>query len=74
MNLQKVLLKGCQHLGMLKPGNLAATFSSPDKYLNNHITIPNHNPIRIGTLSDILKEIATHLDMSKEELIKKIFS
>jgi predicted RNA binding protein YcfA (HicA-like mRNA interferase family) len=38
----------------------------------DHLTIPNHNPIKIGTLSDILKEDAKQLNISKEELIKKL--
>lgn len=36
----------------------------------HHITIPNHNPLKIGTLTAILNDIATHHLKSKEELIK----
>lgn len=39
-----------------------------------HITIPNHNPIRIGTLSAILKDVSQHLGISKEDLINKLYS
>ena len=39
----------------------------------HHITNPNHNPIRIGTLSNILNDIAIHFQFSKEEIIEKIF-
>jgi predicted RNA binding protein YcfA (HicA-like mRNA interferase family) len=39
----------------------------------HHITIPNHSPIKIGTLSAILNEVATHFQMSKDELIKLLF-
>jgi predicted RNA binding protein YcfA (HicA-like mRNA interferase family) len=39
----------------------------------NHITIPNHNPIKIGTLNSILKEIANQLGITKEELTARIF-
>ena len=39
----------------------------------HHITIPNHNPIRIGTLSNILNDIAIHFQFSKEEIIEKVF-
>jgi predicted RNA binding protein YcfA (HicA-like mRNA interferase family) len=35
-------------------------------------TIPNHKPIKIGTLSGILNNIAEHFDMTKEELIEQI--
>ncbi len=39
----------------------------------HHVTIPNHTPIKIGTLSNILKDIATHFKLTKEELIEKLF-
>lgn len=39
----------------------------------HHITIPSHNPIKIGTLSSILKDIASHFEISKEELINRLF-
>jgi predicted RNA binding protein YcfA (HicA-like mRNA interferase family) len=39
----------------------------------HHITIPNHDPIKIGTLSSILNEIATHLGKSREEVISELF-
>lgn len=39
----------------------------------HHITIPNHDNLRIGTLSSILSDIALHFDISKEELMMKIF-
>lgn len=39
----------------------------------HHITIPQHDPLRIGTLSGILNDIATHLGLSRDELLTKIF-
>lgn len=39
----------------------------------HHITIPNHNPLRIGTLNAILIDIAKHLEISKQELIDVLF-
>ena len=38
-----------------------------------HISIPNHDPIKIGTLNNILKDISEKLGINKEDLIKKIF-
>ena len=37
------------------------------------ITIPNHNPIRVGTLSSILSQIATHHKITKQELLHNFF-
>lgn len=34
----------------------------------HHTTIPNHSPVKIGTLNKILKDIAEHNSLSKEEL------
>lgn len=35
----------------------------------HHETIPNHNPIKIGTLNGILKSIAEHHKISIEQLL-----
>jgi len=39
----------------------------------HHITIPNHTPLKIGTLSSILKEVALHFEITKEELLEQLF-
>ena len=40
----------------------------------HHITIPQHDPLKIGTLSAILADIAAHFNLSKNELIEFLFS
>ena len=40
----------------------------------HHITIPNHSPIKIGTLSAILRDIENHFDVTREELLNQLFS
>ncbi len=39
----------------------------------HHVTIPNHDPLRIGTLSAILALVAEHFNINREELLTKIF-
>ncbi|HEY5463971.1 MAG TPA: type II toxin-antitoxin system HicA family toxin [Hanamia sp.] len=39
----------------------------------HHITIPNHNPIRVGTLSTILLKIGIHFNKTKEEIADELF-
>jgi predicted RNA binding protein YcfA (HicA-like mRNA interferase family) len=39
----------------------------------HHITIPFHDPLKIGTLNAILSDVAQHLRFSKQELIEKLF-
>ena len=37
------------------------------------ITIPQHSPLRIGTLSAILTDVATHFDISRDQLVAQLF-
>lgn len=39
----------------------------------HHVTIPKHSPLRIGTLAAILADIAHHLEMTREELLERLF-
>ncbi len=39
----------------------------------HHVTVPNHDPLKIGTLSSILSDIADHFQISKKELLEKLF-
>jgi predicted RNA binding protein YcfA (HicA-like mRNA interferase family) len=39
----------------------------------HHITIPDHHSLRVGTLSGIVSEIARHFDLSREEVVKRLF-
>ena len=40
----------------------------------HHITIPQHDSLKIGTLAAILADIAIHFNLSKNELTELIFS
>lgn len=37
-----------------------------------HVTVPNHRPIRVGTLKSILKLVAAHHDLAWDELLEKL--
>jgi predicted RNA binding protein YcfA (HicA-like mRNA interferase family) len=39
----------------------------------HHITIPNHSPLKTGTLNAILKDIASHFKISRDDLLKQLF-
>jgi predicted RNA binding protein YcfA (HicA-like mRNA interferase family) len=39
----------------------------------HHITIPQHKPLRIGTLNGILKDVAEHLKLSRDDLAESLF-
>jgi predicted RNA binding protein YcfA (HicA-like mRNA interferase family) len=40
----------------------------------HHVTIPSHRSLRVGTLSAILRDVADHLDISREKLAETLFS
>jgi len=37
------------------------------------LTIPNHSPLKLGTLSAILSDVAQHRDTDKEDLLRLLF-
>lgn len=44
-----------------------------DKNGKHSITIPIHDPLKIGTLSKIINDVAIHHKMTKEEVIEYLF-
>jgi predicted RNA binding protein YcfA (HicA-like mRNA interferase family) len=38
----------------------------------HHVTIPRHSPLRIGTLSAILKDVGQHLGLERDELLTEL--
>jgi predicted RNA binding protein YcfA (HicA-like mRNA interferase family) len=38
----------------------------------HHITIPNHDPLRIGTLAAILDSVAAHHGLTREVLLHQL--
>ena len=39
----------------------------------HHVTIPCHKSLRVGTLSAILRDVANHLGISRQELQETLF-
>ena len=39
----------------------------------HHVTIPRHDPVRIGTFAGILDDVAEHFGLNREELPLKLF-
>ena len=73
-------ISGTQLIKNLKPLGYTVTRQtgshirlSTDQNGQHHITIPQHDPLKIGTLAAILADIAAHFNLSKNELTKLIF-
>ena len=39
----------------------------------HHVTIPNHSPLRLGTLNAILKDVAEHAGLTRDEVADTLF-
>ena len=38
----------------------------------HHVTVPNHSPLRVGTLAAILDEVGRHAGLSREDLLSRL--
>jgi predicted RNA binding protein YcfA (HicA-like mRNA interferase family) len=50
--------------------HIRLTCKSPTEH---HITIPNHDALRVGTLGAVLGEVAKHHNISRDDLISQLF-
>jgi len=50
--------------------HLRLTTASPSEH---HVTIPLHDPLKVGTLAAILADVADHQEMSRDELLGRLF-
>jgi hypothetical protein len=39
----------------------------------HHVTIPAHAHLKVGTLAEILSDVASYLDLSREQLVRELF-
>lgn len=39
----------------------------------HHLTVPNHNPVRIGTFAKILNQVSNHFKVSRDEILERLF-
>jgi predicted RNA binding protein YcfA (HicA-like mRNA interferase family) len=67
------LLNRCGYIITRQTGShVRMTRNATEKLPEHHITIPAHSPIRIGTLSRILNDVAEHLGINRDKLLQKI--
>ena len=50
--------------------HIRLTTQSP---MQHHVTIPAHDPLKVGTLSGILGDVAGHLKITRDELLRRLF-
>ena len=47
--------------------------SSTEQGFTHHISVPRHNPLRVGTLSGILADVADYFSISTDEVRRELF-
>jgi predicted RNA binding protein YcfA (HicA-like mRNA interferase family) len=48
---------------------LTSTSRGPE----HHVTIPEHKPLRVGTLHSIVSDVAAYLEMERQTLAEELF-
>jgi predicted RNA binding protein YcfA (HicA-like mRNA interferase family) len=46
---------------------------STDLPTPHHLTVPAHDPLKVGTLAAILGDVAAHLKIERDELLQRLF-
>jgi predicted RNA binding protein YcfA (HicA-like mRNA interferase family) len=46
---------------------------STERPAAHHVTIPAHDPLKVGTLAAILADVAAHKKVDREELLRQLF-
>lgn len=73
-------VSGTDHVRTLKVFGYAPTRQvgshirvTTQEHGEHHVTIPNHDPVRLGTLNGILNDVAEHLKLSRDEVLLRLF-
>jgi predicted RNA binding protein YcfA (HicA-like mRNA interferase family) len=68
------LIKSLAKLGYVKTRQTGSHIRLTTQVFGEHyVTVPNHDPIKIGTLSNILNNIAQHFGISRDDLLTRLF-
>ena len=69
------LAKRLSHLGYVitrqSGSHMRLTTSAPREH---HVTIPRHPALRVGTFAAILDEVASHLEITRDDVLARLFS
>jgi len=69
-DLAKALSKVGYRITRQTGSHLRLTTDLPAQH---HVTIPTHDPLKVGTLSGILGDVAAHMKLDREELLRRLF-
>lgn len=71
------LARSLAHLGYVvtrqKGSHIRLTRPATNNYPEHHISIPNHDELKIGLLASILDDVATAQGITRDELLELLF-
>jgi predicted RNA binding protein YcfA (HicA-like mRNA interferase family) len=68
------LIKSLAILGYVKTRQTGSHIRLTTQVIGeHHVTVPNHDPIKIGTLTNILNNVAQHFGISRDDLLTRLF-
>lgn len=70
MELAKAMERLGYRISRQTGSHLRLTADSPTQH---HLTIPAHDPLKIGTLAAIIADVATHKGISREDLVRQLW-
>jgi predicted RNA binding protein YcfA (HicA-like mRNA interferase family) len=67
------LVKALKVLGYLESRQSGSHIRlSTDVNGSHHVTVPKHDPLKLGTFKSILDDVATHHRISRDELLRRL--
>lgn len=66
-------LLGRYGYGLTRQTGSHLRLTSSLKGTEHHVTIPRHKGLKVGTLSSILKDVGTYVEMDKQRLVEELF-
>ena len=67
--LAKVLSRIGYRVTRQSGSHIRLTIDVPSQH---HVTVPAHDPLKVGTLSGILNDVAAHLKIDRDELLRRL--
>lgn len=70
VELAKALGKVGYQVTRQSGSHIRLTLQQPTQH---HVTVPAHDPLKVGTLAAIVADVAEHLRLSRDELLQRLF-
>ncbi len=71
LELARLLAKYGYSITRQTGSHIRLTSTAKDK--EHHITIPRHKPLKVGTLSGILDDVALYMEIDRKSLVQELF-